>query len=144
MTTLYESDVYQWSKRQTELLRNEDFEHVDWQNLIEEIDSVGSEQLHKVESHLIRLLQHLLKWEYQPKRRTRSWAVTIVAQRDRLQRVLRRNPSLRAQLPALLADVYPSAVRLAAVETGLDKQTFPATCPYTLAEIMDEDFPAEE
>lgn len=50
-TTLYETDFYAWTKRQAELLRAEEFEQIDWDNLIEEIDSLGAEQLHKVESH---------------------------------------------------------------------------------------------
>ncbi len=141
-TTLYENDVYAWAQRQVELLRAEDFEHVDWNNLIEEIDSVGIEQLHKVESHLIRLLQHLLKWQYQPSKRAtgRSWQLTIVEQRGRLRRVLRKNPSLRARVPDIIADIYPDAVQLAVVETGLAKQTFPTDCPYTLDQIMDDEF----
>ncbi|MBX3014831.1 MAG: DUF29 domain-containing protein [Caldilineaceae bacterium] len=141
-TTLYDTDVYAWSQRQAALLRAEDFEHVDWNNLIEEIDSVGIEQLHKVESHLIRLLQHLLKWQYQPSKRAtgRSWQLTIVEQRDRLQRVLHKNPSLSARLPEILAEVYPSAVKFAAVETGLDKRTFPAECPWSAEQVLDEEF----
>lgn len=140
--TLYETDVYAWSQRQAELLRAEDFEQVDWNNLIEEIDSVGIEQLHKVESHLIRLLQHLLKWQYQPSKRItgRSWQLTIVEQRGRLRRVLRKNPSLRARLPEIVAEVYPDAVQLAVVETGLDKRTFPVECPWTAEEVLDEEF----
>lgn len=141
-TTLYETDFYAWTKRQAELLRAEEFEQIDWDNLIEEIDSLGAEQLHKVESHLIRLLQHLLKWQYQPSKRVtgRSWQLTIVKQRSSLHRVLRKNPTLRARLPDIIADVYPDAVKFAAIETGLDKQIFPVECPWTMGQLLDEEF----
>lgn len=141
-TTLYETDVYAWSQHQTALLRAEEFEQVDWNNLIEEIESLGVEQLHKVESHLIRLLQHLLKWQYQPAKRAigRSWQLTIVEQRSSLQRVLRKNPTLRARLPDIIIEVYPDAVKLAVIETGLKHNNFPADCPWSVEQIMDEEF----
>ena len=140
--TEYETDVYAWSQHQAALLRAEEFEQVDWHNLIEEIESLGAEQLHKVESHLIRLLQHLLKWQYQPAKRAsgRSWQLTIVEQRSSLQRVLRKNPTLRARLPDIIVDVYPDAVKLAVIETGLKHSSFPAACPWSVAQIMDEEF----
>jgi hypothetical protein len=139
-TTLYETDLYAWTQRQTALLRGEEFTEVDWNNLIEEIDSLGAEQLHKVEGHLVRLAQHLLKWQYQPARRSRSWRLTIVEQRSSLQRVLRKNPTLHARLSAIILDIYPDAVKLTVIETGLDNRTFPTACPWTVEQIMDEEF----
>lgn len=141
-TTLYETDFYAWTQRQTTLLREEEFEQIDWDNLIEEIDSLGAEQLHKVESHLIRLIQHLLKWQYQPSKRVtgRSWQLTIVKQRSSLQRVLRKNPTLRARLSTIIADVYTDAVKFAAIETGIEKQSFPTICPWAVEELLDEEF----
>jgi len=141
-TTLYETDFYAWTQRQAALLREEEFEQIDWDNLIEEIDSLGAEQLHKVESHLIRLIQHLLKWQYQPSKRMtgRSWELTIVEQRSSLRRVLRKNPTLRARLSDIMADIYLDAVKLAAIETGLDKHAFPVHCPWTAEQILDDEF----
>lgn len=145
--TLYETDLYAWTQRQVALLREEEFEQVDWDNVIEEIASLGSSQQNEVESGLIVILMHLLKWQYQPSKRVlgRSWRKTITTQRIDLDYHLSKNPSLRARLPALLPDVYRVAVRKAAAETGLDKRVFPPECPWTAAQIMDEDFwPAVE
>lgn len=141
-TSLYETDLYAWSQRQVELLRAEDFVEVDWNHLIEEIDSLGINQLNEVESRLIKLIMHLLKWHYQPEKRKtgRSWYLTIVHQRVRLERVLGKAPSLRARLPEIIGDVYPSAVKLAAAETRLPRTTFPSQCPYSPTQILDDEF----
>lgn len=142
MTTLYETDVYLWVKRQVELLRAEDFEHVDWNNLIEEIDSVGIEQLHAIQSHTRQLLAHLLKWQYQPEKRQTgaSWQSTIIEQRASIQDRLATNRSLAARYDVIARTVYPKAVRLAAAETGLHVRIFPAECPWSADQILDEEF----
>lgn len=142
MTTLYETDFYAWTQRQAALLREEAFEQIDWNNLMEEIESLGRSEKHEVESRLTVILMHLLKWQYQPSRRItgRSWRKTLTIQRIDLDRHLAQNPSLRAQLPLLVNDVYTLAVRKAAVETGLDRRTFPLQCPWTVEQILDEEF----
>ena len=124
--TLYETDFYAWTQRQAALLRGEEFEQIDWNNLIEEIESLGRSEKHEVESRLTVILMHLLKWQYQPSRRItrRSWRKTITVQRIDLDRHLTQNPSLHTQLPALVKDAYTLAVRKAAVETGLDSRSF--------------------
>lgn len=144
MTTLYETDFYAWTQRQSELLRLEEFAEVDWRNLIEEIESLGRSEKHEVENRLIVLIMHLLKWAYQPELQSRSWRSTIMVQRVDLRRLLRDNPSLRAHLTDFVGDVYPDAVVKASAETGLRKTTFPAACPYTAAQIMDDEFWPEE
>lgn len=140
--TLYETDFYAWTQRQAALLREEEFAEVDWNNLIEEIDSLGNSQQNEVESWVLVIIMHLLKWQHQPSKRVtgRSWRKTIAIQRIDLARHLRKNPTLRARLPAIIAEVYPDAVKLAAVETGLSRQTFPAECPWTAIQILDEEF----
>ncbi len=141
-TNLYETDIYAWSQQQVALLRAEDFAEVDWHHLIEEIDSLGISQLREVENRLIKLMMHLLKWQYQPEKRQtgRSWYLTIAHQRVRLVRALERTPTLRARLPEIIRDVYPSVVKLAAAETQLPRTTFPAQCPYSPAQILDDEF----
>ena len=141
-TTLYETDFYAWTQCQAALLRAEEFEQIDWNNLIEEIESLGRSEKHEVESRLAVLIMHLLKWQHQPNKRVtgRSWRKTIAIQRIDLDRHLTQNPSLRAQLPEFIIDAYTLAVRKAAVETGLDKRTFPPHCPWTAEQILDEEF----
>lgn len=138
--SLYEADFYAWTQRQVELLRLEEFSEVDWHHLIEEIETLGRSEKHEIKNRLVVLIMHLLKWQYQPARRPRSWRMTIATQRVDLADLLADNPSLRKQLAEFVAAAYPSAVKKAVIETGLSKTVLPAACPYTAAQIMNEEF----
>lgn len=139
-TTLYDTDFYAWTRRQVELLRAEEFEQADWDNLIEEIESLGKSQRQEVRNRLTVLIMHLLKLQFQRRAHAQSWRITVATQRADLEPLLADNPSLRASLATLLAEAYPFAVKKASAETGLPKSTFPATCPWTVEQIMDEEF----
>jgi len=82
----------------------------------------------------------LLKWEYQPNFRSRSWSATIEEQRLSLVGLIEDNPSLKSVLAERFAKAYPQGVLLAVKETNLDKRTFPAQCAYTLEQVFDMDF----
>lgn len=140
MAKLYETDFYAWTVAQANLLRQEEFEQVDWDNLIEEIDTLGRSERNEVKSRLTVLIMHLLKWQYQPKRSGPSWRKTIATQRVDLADLLADNPSLHRQLPEFVTAAYPSAVKKAEIETGLPATIFPPACPYTVIQIMDEQF----
>lgn len=139
-TTLYKTDYYAWTQRQAALLRAEEFSEVDWNNLIEEIETLGRSDRREVDSRLVVLLMHLLKWRYQTGKRSKSWRVTIDGQRYQLEKLLKESPSLRAQLDTFVAEAYPGAIRAAAVETGLPASTFPRECPWTVDQVMNEEF----
>jgi hypothetical protein len=137
----YETDVHQWAVEQAALLRAGRFDRLDLENIAEEIDSVGRSEKREIESRLEVLLVHLLKWRFQPEKRKGGWQASIRVQRKRLRIVLSENASL-AQWPGQqLGDVYSEAVLAAVEETGLDFETFPEACPFTIDEIMDEAFP---
>ena len=136
---LYESDFYTWCMREARLLREGRLADLDLPNLAEEIASLGNEQEHALESSLRILLVHLLKWRYQAKRRTRSWAGTIVRERGNYVRRLRKNPGLKPSQLELLAEAYQDARKEAAAETGLPLSTLPETCPFTLEQALDDD-----
>lgn len=89
---------------------------------------------------LVVVLLHLLKWRYQPERRSQSWRHTLTEQRRQLVSLLQRYPRLRPQLPALLIESYQTARAEALVETGLAEDTFPHACPWTAEQILDEHF----
>ena len=97
-------------------------------------------------TELYQLLRHLLTWRYQPQRHIDrySWQDTIEEARDQLARYLDRSPSLRPQLPLVLAQEYPRARRRASRDTHLPLVTFPAACPWTVIQVLDEDFWPEE
>ena len=139
-TTLYETDFYAWTQRQAELLRAEEFSEVDWNNLIEEIETLGRIDKRELSSRLEVLLMHMLKWQFQARKRGKSWRATIAEQRRRLRGLLAESPSLRSQLDEFVTNTYRDAVQATAIETGLDKQVFPPQCPWHAAQIMDEEF----
>jgi hypothetical protein len=116
------------------------FESIDRENVAEEIESLGREQFNKLESALRVLFPHILKWDRQPERRTRSWALSIEAQRIELQDVLGDNPGLRPCIPEAIARGYRKARLEAAKETDLDKKVFPETCPYSFDDIVNRPF----
>lgn len=74
---LYEADFYAWTQEQARLLRNQQWSQIDLPNLVEEIESLGKQQRQELRNRLSVLLGHLLKWEYQPQRRSRSWLATL-------------------------------------------------------------------
>jgi Domain of unknown function DUF29 len=130
-------DLYSWAARQASLLREGRIAEIDAAAIAEEIDDVGEEQYHRLESALRVLLHHLLKWDYQPAARSRSWAITIREQRRRADRQLRKNPGLKARLDEALADAYDDARDEAARETGLPTRTFPVELPFAFSDAME-------
>lgn len=86
------------------------------------------------------LLVHILKWDYQPQRRTRSWTISIKDQRIEFDQVLEDNPGLKSRLDEALARAYRRARLQAAKETGLDEETFPDICPYSWDDIVSREF----
>ena len=138
--TLYERDYYQWLTKTAELLRNKDFSEVDLSNLVEELESMGRSEKHAIQNNLIVVLQHLLKYKYQPQRRTSSWLSSIVEHRDRLEIALADSPSLRPYINEVFDKCYSKARRRAATETELPINTFPDQPPFTVEEVLDVDY----
>jgi hypothetical protein len=140
MSATYETDFYGWTQQQAALLKNGQFNLADFTNIIEEIESMGRSEKRELESRLTVLLQHLLKWKYQPNRRGKSWELTIKGQRSRFLRVLKENPGLKSKLDGCLLNAYQDAVVEAAKETGFDESFFPETCPWRWDEITNSLF----
>lgn len=137
---LYETDFYAWTQQQATLLRNQQWSQIDLPNLIEEIESLGKQQRQELRNRLSVLIGHLLKWEYQPQCRSRSWLATLRIQRRDTSRLLQDNPSLQPYLDEALQAAYENAKDLAMGETDLPEQTFPFSCPYSLSEILSDRF----
>lgn len=138
--TLYETDFYAWSQEQASLLHNQQWSQIDLANLIEEIESLGKQQRAELRNRLSPLIGHLLKWEYQPERRSRSWLSTIRVQRRETLRLLRDNPSLKSFLGEAVSEAYENSKDLAMGETNLPDCTFPQNCPYPLEQILSSNF----
>jgi hypothetical protein len=140
-STLYETDFYAWTQEQAELLRLEKLNLLDIANLLEELESLGKQQKQELRNRLGILLGHLLKWEYQPNFRSKSWRVTIREQRRRLKEHLAENPSLKSYLNQAILTAYADGIDLVSKETPLDQKDLPRECRYTVEQIFDSAFP---
>jgi hypothetical protein len=140
ITTLYESDYFKWLEKTLDKLRNQEYEQIDWGILIEEIETMGRSEKNALESNLIIILLHLLKWQYQPQKQSGSWERSIIEHRRRVRRALQDSPSLKSYLVSILEGSYYEAVKQAKAETKLPLSTFPKTCPYLLTSILDDQF----
>ncbi len=138
--TLYETDFFDWTRKQAALLRTGRLSDADLANIAEEIESMGKSQLKELESRLRVLLCHLLKWQYQSNRRGTSWELTIKEQRRRIERHLKKNPSLKSQIDEIMDDSYGDAVLAAARETALSESVFPELPAYDFDTVMDPGF----
>ena len=140
MAAEYESDFYAWANEQAALLRAGNVSAADWENIAEEIESLGRSEKRELVNQLAVLLTHLLKWRFQADFRGPSWISTIREQRVRLEIHLLDNPSLKSRFEESYAQAYKLAVIAAARETGLPETTFPAAPPFAIAQAMEADF----
>jgi Domain of unknown function DUF29 len=132
-----EADLYSWALRQAELLRAGRLSEIDPVAIAEEIDDVGEEQYHRLESALRVVMLNLLKWDHQPDWRSRSWTLTIRQHRRHAEQQLRKNPGLKSRLDEALEAAYEDAQIEASAETDLPLSAFPARRPFEYAEIME-------
>jgi hypothetical protein len=144
---LYEHDFFQWTQTTAALIRQGTWHEVDPESIAEEIESLGKRDRRELESRLEVLTMHWLKWRYQPEGReeSRRWYDTILAQRGQIRRLLNDSPSLRPWVATLLEQRYARARRRAMGDTQLPESMFSQTCPWTMAQLLDDDFwPARE
>jgi hypothetical protein len=143
LPALYERDETAWLEAMAKLARNGRTEEFDLPHLAEYLSDMARRDRREVESRLVVLLAHLLKWVHQPGHRSRSWRASVVEQRQELNRLAGRGV-LRNHAEEVLAGVYPEAVERAAAETGLPLDQFPVECPYTLDQLLAIELPEED
>ena len=136
VSNLYETDFVLWIDQTAQLLRSGAFDQVDWENVIEEIESLGRSDKRSLESQVTRVLMHMLKLDYQTERRSNSWRGSIVEGRTQIKGLLRDSPSLKPYLAEVFDQCYQDVVEQAIAETSLPVDTFPADCPYTVDEVL--------
>ncbi len=137
---LYKTDFYSWTQQQVDLLRQGKLHLLDQAHLIEEIEDLGNRHYDQLESRLVQLVAHLLKWQVQHWQRSNSWRATIRGQRLAVEKLLRRNPGLKARIPEAIAEGWAEARLLAIAETGLPDDCFPDQCPYSFEMAMNPEF----
>ena len=140
----YEDDFFAWTQDQARLLREGKLSLVDAENVAEEIESMGRSDRRELESCFVVLLTHLLKWQVQTGFQSRSWRSTINTQRDEIAALLADSASLRPVVDQPRPVLYTRARRNAADETGISEKSFPEACPFTPAQILDENFLPED
>lgn len=142
LSNLYETDFYAWTLEQSRFLKKGDFKYLDIVNLVEEIESLGKQQRQELRNRLGVLIGHLLKWDYQPEKRSKSWRVTIREQRREILLLLQENPSLKPYLAEAIIHAYESGLDLAVRETPLDYSDLPTNPIYAIEQLLNPDFPS--
>ena len=138
--SLYETDFYAWTRLTAAQLRQRQLDAIDLDHAAEEIEDMGKRDAKELDSRMHVLIAHLLEWQVQPSKRSRSWVKTIGTQRIEIGIVLDQSPSLRRRLGTVLPKNYSRAVTRAMLDTGLSCDQFPRQCPYTLAQVLDDGF----
>jgi len=139
-----DADFYGWLHDQASVLRRLRPSALDWRNLAEELEAMGRSEENALESYLIVLLKHLLKWRYQPMKRTGSWEASIENSRDHIDDLLKRSPSLKSKIDQVFNVAYRHARREAGAEMDLNKaqweQSLPVSCEWTLETVRNDAF----
>ena len=136
----YEKDFYAWTQEQANLIRQGKFNEIDTLHIIDEIESMGRSEKRALKSRLAVLLMHLLKWQYQPTFRGVSWTITIRNQRWEIAELLEDNPSLQHWVTDTMLDAYKQARLNAQTETALRLDVFPEECPWTVEQVVSNEF----
>ena len=133
----YNEDFYEWTGSQVIALRNHDVDKIDFIHLIEEIECLGISLQRALESYLSNLMMHKLKIMYQPQKHTMSWDNSIKNAYFQIEKLIRKNPSLKSHLTDLFQDAYFTARLNASSETGLSENVFPTSSPWSIEELLD-------
>lgn len=141
--TAYEADFSAWLYEQAALIRSGHTAEMDAENVAEELEGMARSEFSKLVSALRVLLMHMLKWDHQPERRSRSWESSIREQRYRYDDLLEDNPSFRSRREKALERAYRSARNLAADEIDVPREEFPSSCPYDWDDILNRPFEAD-
>lgn len=148
LTIEYQQDFYGWINHNLDLLRQGKLAEINLDTLIDELEGMANRDRHELVNHLIILIAHLLKWQFQLKQLTElwqtpqgsSWRRSIKEQRKQIVRQLKMSPSLKPYLAEAVKEAYPDAIDLASDETGLSVSTFPETCPYSIEQLLEDKF----
>ncbi len=143
LSQLYEADETAWLDAMAELVAEGRCEEIDHIHLAEYLSDMARRDRRQVENRVAILLAHLLKWHFQPEKRSRSWERTILVQRQRLARIL-ESATLKNHALANLGRTYFEAAQIACVETGFPLGTFPPVCPFNWEQIESAPLPRED
>jgi hypothetical protein len=138
MSDPYEDDIAAWSERQADALRRRASNEIDWDNVAEEIESLGRSDRREIRNRLAVICEHLLKWQFQPEQRSGSWRGFVIEQRTRIAGLIEESPSLTSYPASVLTRAYADGRAKAAAETDL--LDLPDACPWTVPQLLDPEF----
>ncbi len=136
---LYEQDYNLWIETTINQIKQYNFESVDWDNVLEELESLGKSDKRELRNRLTVLIEHLLKlayWEAEREANARGWKNTIKEQRRQIKILLNDSPSLKPYLLEKFSECYADAIEDAADNTGLSIDTFPSESLFSLEEAL--------
>jgi hypothetical protein len=137
---LYNQDYYQWIQETVKLLEQRNFQELDLDNLIEEIQDLALNEKQTIETNLIVVLKLLLKWQYQPEQHSGEIKVSIRRHRYQIRDDLKVSPSLKTYLSEIWLESYQEARLQAADETDLAAEIFPEQCLFTIESVLNTDY----
>ncbi|WP_061545006.1 DUF29 domain-containing protein [Cylindrospermopsis raciborskii] len=143
VTQLRHIDFYQWVQTTIDNIQRGAMETIDWDYLVEELQDLGNEQKHQLESRLLVIYEHLLKLTYWWQERDynqRGWRATILEQRKQLKRLLNRSPSLKPYFQEVAQEIYDDACQITSVKTGLNANLFPPSPIANIEQVLNEDW----
>ncbi len=150
MSDLYDDDFARWSEQQAKLLRRVAAservnDQVDWENVAEEIESLGRSQEQELANRINTVLDHLMRLQASPATDPRrGWRSTIVRTRAEIERLLRGNRTMRASVPTVIVEELPVAREIAAAALGEHGETPIVPLDelrYTEEQVLDSWFP---
>ncbi|MEY3297764.1 MAG: hypothetical protein RLZZ597_1024 [Cyanobacteriota bacterium] len=139
VSTLYDTDFYLWIQHTVEALKQQDWDRVDWDNLIEEVESMGRSEKRELKSRLLVILEHLLKlmfWESEKPQNARGWRNTVIEQRNQVDLILEDSPSLKPWLTESFVESYAKARQQTLQKYGLPGDRFPTQPPFSLGDVL--------
>jgi Domain of unknown function DUF29 len=133
----YEEDFVAWLEDQARHARRREFAALDLENIAEELEGMARSDRREIRNRLIVLIIHLLKYQLQSSRRSRSWIATIGEQRRRMLAIVDDSPSLRELPASILGECYAEARSVATEEAGISERRVPEQCPFPIAAVLD-------
>jgi len=137
---LYHADGAAWAEETARLLRERRFEEIDFDALVEEVEGLGQSNHNEADSRGIVLVAHILKWRYQPERRSRSWIDTIAEQGAQMALLFERYPSVRRGARLRWKETWRGGRKLALRQTGLPPSAIPVEPDMTIEDCLIVEF----
>jgi hypothetical protein len=135
---IYNTDFVAWLMQQAAALRARQWDQLDVEHLAEEIDGLAALERRELRSRIRFIVTRLISAQ-QPRPAFRAGPQELIeAEQDALGMLLEDNPTLRAELAAVIHSVYPRARRAAARDLGIAVENLPDHNPFTLEEILGE------